>query len=74
MEARDAAHYATEKIRFMDGSGNEVYVYNPTNHQHSTTSYHQLSENEELIGVYGVKDMWEYFTSFGFIVKVKPNN
>merc|ERR1712141_957601 len=31
-----------------------------------------LAENEELIGVYGVKDYYENFITFGFVVKVKP--
>ena len=31
---------------------------------------HQLGDNEELIGVYGIKDKSEYFSAFGFIVKV----
>ena len=71
-----AAHdgqYWTGKIRFMDSSGKEVYVYNPSNDNHKTTSY-MLSDDEELIGVYGVKDRRSYFSSFGFIVKVKANN
>jgi len=59
----------TYRIRFIDDAGNEVYAYNPSNTLVQTTSI-QLRDNEELIGVYGVKDKWSWFSSFGFIVKV----
>jgi len=42
----------------------EEYVYDPS-------SRYELAENEELIGVYGVKDYYENFITFGFKVKVK---
>ena len=57
----------------MDEAGNEVSVYNPSNDTHNTTSY-RLNYDEELIGVYGVKDKRSYFSGFGFIVKVKAKN
>ena len=60
----------TGKVRFMDGSGNEVGVYNPSNISDDTVTY-QISENEELIGIYGVKGKFHWFTSFGFILRVK---
>ena len=72
MEAFDENRYIY-RIRFMDSAGREVYVYNPINVSVTTTSY-QLGVNEELIGVYGVKNRNSWFTSFGFIVKVKANN
>ena len=30
----------------------------------------QLAENEEIFGIYGVKDVSDHFTSFGIIAKV----
>ena len=44
-----------------------LYEYNPDNHNHGTTVY-EMAQNEELIGVYGVKDKQAYYTSFGFLV------
>ena len=54
----------------MDSTGNEVYAYNPKNTTVQTATY-RLQENEELIGIYGVKDKSQWFSSFGFIVKMK---
>ena len=51
------------------------------NYEYDPSSRYELAENEELIGVYGVKDyttsgrharMFENLTVFGFLVKVKP--
>jgi len=51
------------------------------NYEYDPSSRYELAENEELIGVYGVKDyftpgrhsrLFENFTVFGFVVKVKP--
>ena len=66
-----AAHdgkYWTAQIIFMENAGKEFYAYNPSNATQKTTAY-RLGENEELIGVYGLKDKSSYFSSFGFIVK-----
>ena len=61
----------TWRIQFMDKNRNMLYEYNPDRHGHDTT-VHEMAENEELIGCYGVKDLEGYFTSFGFLV-VKRN-
>jgi len=53
------------------------------NYEYDPSSRYELAENEELIGVYGVKDyfsrtsmgnsrLFENLTVFGFVVKVKP--
>ena len=42
------------RVRFNDGAGNEIYSYNPNN-DHKRGAMHEVHENEELIGVYGVK-------------------
>ena len=55
----------------MDTEGREIKVYDPGNHSNVPRSI-RLSDNEELIGVYGVYGTYnEWFDSFGFIVKVK---
>ena len=72
MAAYDTGSW-TGNFRFMDSAGKVVYEYDPENKYEDSTSY-KLSENEELIGVYGVKDKRRHFASFGFIVKVKANN
>ena len=71
MEAFDSGHNTgyTYSIGFLDSAGTRVYDYNPSNSNIPTKKY-QLGYNEELIGVYGVKDKKSWFTSFGFIVKV----
>ena len=55
------------RIQFMDKARNMLYEYNPDRHNHGTTVF-EMAANEELIGVYGVKDKQSYFTSFGFLV------
>ena len=69
VSARDIKDY-TGNIKFLDSRENELYSYNPGSWRSKTVT-HQIAENEELIGVYGVKDKEAYLTSFGFIVKVK---
>jgi len=60
----------THSIFFLDGAGNEVYSYNQGNQSKEGPSF-DIAENEEIFGVYGVKDKKDSFTSFGFIVKKK---
>ena len=58
------------RLTFLDKEGNEIDSYNPNNRDRSG-QVHEIGENEELIGVYGVKDLDNWFNSFGFIVKVR---
>lgn len=56
-------------VKFLD---NQVSIYDPKNgfkNYPGTVSH--LEDNEDLIGVYGVKDKEKWFTAFGFILKVK---
>ena len=62
-------HYVDE-ISFNDASGNLLYRYDPHGRVFTPKTPHLIKENEEIIGVYGVKDMRHYFTAFGIIVKV----
>ena len=60
----------------MDSEGNVFYKYDPSayNTYGDIISY-QLGENEELFGIYGsYGNESRWFTTFGFIVKVKANN
>ena len=68
--ASDGDDAYAQRIRFMGKDGNEVYSYNPYNIQNVGKERH-LADKEELIGFYGVKDKYNYFTTFGFLVKVK---
>ena len=54
---------------FKDESGNLITEYNPWSYIEQGVE-HQISANELIIGVYGVKDKRSYFTSFGFIVSI----
>ena len=56
------------RVTFLDGKGKEIEKYHPKWFGQGGI-VHELAENEELIGIYGVKDKQDYFTSFGFIVK-----
>ena len=58
------------RITFIDGMGQEIDSYNPSDEQRSG-AIHEVKENESLIGVYGAKEENEdFFSTFGFIVKV----
>ena len=54
----------------MDVDGNEIYKFNPLQYTYRVADPYPLAASEELIGVYGVKDTHNWFSSFGFIVKV----
>ena len=53
---------------FKDRAGLLVGDFNP-NMWPVEGPEHEISEQEELIGVYGVKNIKKYFSSFGFIVR-----
>ena len=67
----------------MSTNGNEVAFYDAceltpdgsdmisVDPQEAEMKTIQLGTNEELFGIYGVKDEEDWFTSFGFITKVK---
>ena len=61
------------KMVFFDSNNQEIGNYNANSQKHRMGRSEILQENEELIGVYGVKDQNVYlcFSSFGFIVKVR---
>ena len=63
-------------LQFYDSTGNKQHEYNPYdrecgNRGVSEEIRHEIADNEELIGVYGVMDKMDSMSSFGFIVKVK---
>lgn len=57
-------------MKFFDEAGDHLLYYNPDRYNQPVVS-HTLASNEELIGVYGVKDTSNYFSSFGFILRVR---
>ena len=59
-------------IFFMDKVGNEIESYEAQIGEGLEEQLIQLASNEEIFGVYGVKDSSDHFTSFGFIIKVIP--
>jgi len=69
VEAHEGADWVY-RIDFLAADGSIVHSYNHGNSSNKVTAF-DIGSNEELIGVYGVKDKSNYFTSFGFIVKVK---
>ena len=61
--------YLTQ-IRFYDIDDSVITEYNPKN-RNDDEHEQVLEDNEEIFGVYGVKDKQKYLTTFGFIVKVR---
>ena len=56
-------------VYFMNKNKQDVCFYNPRNRA-KTGVVHEIKENEELIGVYGVQKEKASFSAFGLIVKV----
>ena len=61
-------------MTFLDKTGDEIGCFNPYN-EFKEGPVHEIADDEELIGVYGVSDKKgkKCFSSFGFIVKVKQD-
>ena len=72
MQQSHAGADYTYSIFFFNSAGNEVASYNPGGITSKNGPTFDIAENEEIFGVYGVKDKKDYFTSFGFIVRTKP--
>ena len=58
------------RLDFLDRNGAEICKFENSMGKGPGNTY-QIAENERLIGVYGVKGKENWFTSFGFIVKVQ---
>ena len=71
VQARDSN--CIHRLTFIDGDDNEIDAFNPSYRKHARMGQqHQLADNEELIGFYGVKGKSpNWFTSFGFLIKTK---
>ena len=63
-------HYGVARAVFLDKDDKQINCYNPKAKDFSGTT-REIGENEALIGVYGVKDKENFFTSFGYIVLTK---
>ena len=57
-------------LKFLDKDDKEICAYNP-NERNDSEIDQVLRDDEEIFGVYGVKDKNNYLTTFGFIVKVR---
>ena len=58
-------------MTFLDKNGAEIDFYNPCNNPRGGP-IHEIADNEELIGVYGVRNKNKNnLSTFGFIVKVR---
>ena len=55
---------------FSDKDGSMVCSYAPNGHG-GEGGMEFIGANEELIGVYGIKDKNDYLDAYGFIVKVR---
>ena len=58
-------------IYFLDKASVEIASYKPGTSSKTGPAF-DIAENEEIFGVCGVKDKKDWFTSFGFIVRIKP--
>lgn len=72
VQARDNSNSPyTHAVTFLDRDGSVIDIYNPNNDAREGV-VHAIAEDEELIGVYGVRNKANsYFSNFGFIVKIK---
>ena len=74
VEVKEVNMYAVCSLTFYDRLGTEIDAYtlqvDPifVNKYDTTTNSYELKENEEIVGVYGVKTLSEV-VGFGFIVK-----
>jgi len=70
-------------LQFYDGNDSLYYDYDPVNASskykndpdydlYDHNNRRELADNEALIGVYGVTDYYENLITFGYVVKVKP--
>lgn len=62
---------AVNAIYFKDGKNKLVDFFEATPEVSLEDSSLKLDVGEEIFGVYGVKDEHDYFSAFGFIVKVR---
>ena len=69
------AQYKIPAIGFFDKDGELITCYDPEGYGFEVNTIERtLKSNEEIVGVYGVKDTAKWFTSLGFITvrKVMP--
>ena len=71
---RDGNKNFIARIDFMDKNGSQIVQVFSYGTRKGEGNEHIIADNESLIGFYGVKDKENWFTSFGFIVKISLNN
>ena len=67
---------SVESLSFFDDTRSLYYSYDPSEiYSMSINQLVNISPNQELIGVYGVRDTTnDHFSSFGFLVKEKKSS
>ena len=88
-QSSNSSQFQIQSLSFISMNGNQIAFYDaceltpdgsdmiaqdPQEAQEAETKTIQLGNNEELFGIYGVKDEADWFTSFGFITKTKQQN
>ena len=63
-------HDGVTRAVFLDKADKQIDSYNPKAKDFSGTT-HEIGKNETLIGVNGVEDKLNFYTSFGYIVLTK---
>lgn len=71
VQARDDNSDFIYRVTFADKDRRDIDCYNPNIWNKDGIKTHAIAENEDLIGVYGVRNKEHWFTSFGFMVRVK---
>jgi len=61
---------SVSRVSFLDDADHEIDYFDPRN-QPRAGAIHEVGENEELIGVYGISHRDYVLSSFGFIVLVR---
>ena len=52
----NGSHEYVAQLKFFDSANAELFSYNPSGYTNPTVA-HEIGDNEELIGFYGVKDI-----------------
>ena len=53
----------------MDAKNTVLTEYDAGGSKNFETKIFKLNENQQLIGIYGVKEKLSYITSFGFLIR-----
>ena len=62
------------RITFLDAQAKKIDEYSPKGHPSSGPIYSCNGPHEDIIGVYGVKDEKDFFSGFGFLVRIMDSD